>query len=231
MGDGRDDLPVTGARRRAARRASSEQRTRRAPASRRSARRAWRRRSPAPGVEAPSVNGAQAAPARLPSRSIDRRDAGVGGASACMRPVSSARVRAICRCCAGASESPNQATLDTFTSSVRFGQLADDLLAEGVLVADVGGDALARHRQRPLVAPRRARNPSAGSTAPARSSRSPAARTRRTARGATCGRTAAARRRGSPRCCSSRPGAVRVGTPSSRSPPLRLRASLRRRSR
>src|SRR5437773_12335452 len=38
-----------------------------------------------------------------------------------VRPVSSARMRDICRCWAGASESPNQATFETFTNSVASG--------------------------------------------------------------------------------------------------------------
>src|SRR6266851_4750757 len=38
-----------------------------------------------------------------------------------VRPVSSARMREICRCWLGASESPNQATLETFTRSVACG--------------------------------------------------------------------------------------------------------------
>ena len=39
-----------------------------------------------------------------------------------MRPLSSARIWAICRCCAGASESPNQATLDRLTSKEAAGE-------------------------------------------------------------------------------------------------------------
>ena len=66
------------------------------------------------------------------------------------RPVSSARIAAIWLCWSAASERPYHASLVTLTRSVAFGRLAADVGAEGILVADVDGHALAgdlQHRR------------------------------------------------------------------------------------
>ena len=53
------------------------------------------------------------------------------------RPVSSARIWAICRCCGCASESAEPGRVGRFTQQRRLRQRADDLAAEDIFVADV----------------------------------------------------------------------------------------------